>query len=64
MTKIIKKTMHCPECDKDFEVPVVLSTNSFMLKKDPKLMKKYNEGTLFKNFCPVCNCELKNKEEK
>lgn len=64
MTRIIKKIMHCPECDKDFEVPVVLSTNSFMLKKDPELMKKYENGTLFKNFCPVCNCELKNKEEK
>jgi len=63
MTKIIRKEMYCPKCKKSYEVPVVLSTNSFMIEMDPKLKKRYEEGTLFKNFCPVCNCEL-TKEKK
>ena len=40
------------------------SVNEEMYKTNYKLMKKYENGTLFKNFCPVCSCELKNKGEK
>lgn len=64
MTKIIKSKMYCPNCKKSYEVPVILSTSSFMIEKDPVLKKKYEEGTLFKNFCPVCNTELENNKEK
>ena len=58
MTKIIKQKLYCKNCKKEYEVPVVLSTNSYMLQKDPVLRQKAMEGTLFKNFCPVCNTEL------
>ena len=64
MTKIIKREMYCKKCDKYFEVPVLLSTNSFMLERDPELKKKYENGTLFKNFCPNCNEELSYKKEE
>ena len=58
MTKIIKREMYCKTCNESFEVPVVMSTNSFMLERDPSLKKKYEDGTLFKNFCPKCGEEL------
>ncbi len=58
MTKIIKMKLYCPTCQKYFEQPVVLSTSSFMLEMDPELKKRYEDGTLFKNFCPDCGGEL------
>jgi len=58
MTKIIKKEMYCSACDKYYEVGVLMSTNSYMIEKDPELKKRYEDGTLFKNFCPVCGKEL------
>jgi hypothetical protein len=64
MTKIIKKEMYCTNCKKSYEVPVVLSTNSFMIQNDPELRKKAMDGTLFKNFCPVCKQELVNKKDE
>ena len=63
MTKIVKEEMYCSNCKKCFEVPVVLSTSSFMLERDPALKKKYEEGTLFKNFCPECGKELSYKKD-
>jgi len=62
MTKIIRSEMYCPNCKKSFEVPVLISTNSFMIERDPVLKKRYEEGTLFKNFCPVCGKELVDKK--
>ena len=62
MTKIIKSRLYCNKCRKYFEVPVLLSTSSFMIDKDPNLKKMYENGTLFKNFCPVCGNELMEKE--
>ena len=64
MTKIIRDEMYCPKCKKNYVVPVVLSTNSFMLERDPMLMEKYKKGELFKNFCPVCKSELVGKKDK
>ena len=64
MTKIVKRQMYCKKCDKYFDVPVVLSTNKIMLEKDPELKKKYENGTLFKNFCPECGSELGFKKEE
>lgn len=61
MTKIIKREMYCTNCQKSFVVPVMLSTNSFMIERDPVLKQKAKDGTLFKNFCPVCNKELVDK---
>ena len=58
MTKIILKNMYCPKCEKEYEVPVMMSTNSFMIERDPILKQRAKEGTLFKNFCPVCKTEL------
>ena len=63
MTKIIKRNMFCEYCNKYFEVPVILSTNSHMIEIDPELKKKYENGTLFKNFCPKCGKELIYKNE-
>ena len=64
MTKIIRTKLYCENCNKFYEVPVVLSTNSFMIERDPVLKQKAKDGTLFKNFCPVCNKELVNKEDE
>ena len=62
MTRVIRKTMYCPNCNKKVEVPVVLSTSSIMLEKDKNLKEKFESGTAFKNLCPICNNELKDKE--
>ena len=64
MTKIIKTKLYCNHCKKYYEVPVLLSTNSFMIERDPVLKQKAKDGTLFKNFCPACNKELVNKEHE
>ena len=62
MSVYINKKLHCQKCKDDFEVPVLMSTNSFLIEQDPILKKKAEEGTLFKNFCPKCNGELEVKE--
>lgn len=64
MTKILKRKLYCENCKKYYEVPVVMSTNSYMLQQDPVLRKKALDGTLFKNFCPDCGKELVNKEHE
>lgn len=64
MTKIIKQKMYCNHCKRSFEVPVILSTNSFMIQNDPVLRKKATNGTLFKNLCPRCNKELAREENE
>ena len=64
MTKIIKKLMYCNHCKKSYEVPVMLSTNSFMIERNPVLKEQARNGTLFKNFCPVCKEELVNKDHE
>lgn len=58
MTKIINKEMYCKKCNKNYVVPVVLSTSSVMLQRDPILKKRYEEGKLFVNECPVCGEKL------
>lgn len=58
MTRIIKRKMYCSKCEENFEVPVILSTNSFMLERDKSLKEKYEKGTLFKSVCPKCGKEL------
>lgn len=58
MTKIIKRKMYCKNCKKSYEIPVVLSTNSHMISRDPYLKQKAQQGKLFENICPVCNEEL------
>ncbi len=64
MTKIIRESMYCKHCKKSYEVPVVLSTNSFMIERDPVLRQKAKNGTLFQNFCPVCNQKLVRKDDE
>ena len=64
MTKIIRETMYCKRCNKSYEVPVILSTNSFMIEHDPVLRQKVKNGTLDKNLCPVCKMELVRKENE
>ena len=64
MTRVIKKKLYCNNCKKSYEVPVIMSTNSFMIQNDPVLRKRAEDGTLFKNFCPVCKEELVNKEDE
>ena len=64
MTKIIQKELYCNNCKKKYEVPVLMSTNSFMINSDPMLRKKAADATLFKNFCPKCGKELVNKEDE
>lgn len=64
MTKIINRKLYCENCKKYYEVPVIMSTNSYMIKNDPVLRKKVAEGTLFKNFCPDCGKELVNKDHE
>jgi len=61
MTKIIRSKLYCNKCKKYYEVPVVMSVNSYALERDPSLKERMNNGTLFKNFCPVCKEELVNK---
>lgn len=58
MTKVIKQKLYCKKCKKEYEVPVILSTNSYMIEMDPVMKQRAKDGTLFKNFCPVCNEEL------
>mgnify|MGYP003302076097 CR=1 FL=1 len=62
MTKVIKRELYCNNCKKSYTVPVIMSTNSFMIAKDPVLKQKAQNGTLFKNYCPVCNKELVDKD--
>lgn len=64
MTKIINMKKYCKKCKREYEVPVILSTNSYALKNDPKLRKLDEEGNLFKNLCPVCKEELVNKKDE
>lgn len=64
MTKVIRKIMYCNHCKKEYEVPVILSTNSFMIEHDPILKAKLKNGTLHKNFCPVCKKELVRKDDE
>ena len=64
MTNVVRKEMYCPNCKEKVIVPVVMSTNSLMLKKDTNLRKKYENGTLFKNFCPKCGGELGKPQKK
>ena len=64
MTKIINIKLYCENCKKYYEVPVIMSTNSYMIKIDPVLRKKVAEGTLFKNLCPDCGKELVNKDHE
>lgn len=64
MTRVVKKQMYCSKCNEFFEVPVVLSTNSYMLEMDKNLREKYNNGTLFKNACPKCGEQLKETDKK
>ena len=63
MTKIIKKRMYCNKCKKYYTVPVVLSTNSYMLERDERLKQRAHEGNLFKNYCPECKEEMVDKDE-
>lgn len=62
MTKIIKQELYCTNCKKSYTVPVMISTNSFMIEKDPVLKQKAQNGELFKNYCPVCKKELVSKD--
>ena len=64
MTVIIDKKLYCKKCKEYFEVPVLMSTNSFLIERDPELKRRVQEGTLFKNFCPKCNSEMIIKEEE
>ena len=63
MTKIIKKKLYCKKCGKYYQVPMVLSINSYILNRDENLKNKLEAGTLFKNYCPVCNEELRDNNE-
>ena len=58
MTRIITKKMYCKNCKKSYEVKVLASTNSMMIQNDPELKRRAQNGTLFKNYCPVCKTEL------
>ena len=64
MSVYMDKKLYCEKCKKNYEVPVLMSTNSFLIEQDPVLKKKAQEGTLFKNFCPKCNKELIIKEDE
>lgn len=65
MTKIIKRKLYCSHCEKYFTVPVVLSTNSLMIEKDPKMKQAFGSGKLFgANKCPVCGKELVKKDNE
>ena len=56
MTKIVRREMYCENCKKNFVQPVYMSVSSFLMTENEK--KRMEEGTLFKNFCPVCGKEL------
>jgi uncharacterized protein YbaR (Trm112 family) len=58
MTKIIQQTKYCNKCKRQYEVPVLLSTNSYHIKQSPELRNRFNNGDIFKNYCPVCKEEL------
>lgn len=62
MSTYQKMELYCSECDKNYLVDVLASTSSFMIQMDPELQRKAKEGTLFKNFCPVCDTELEPKK--
>ena len=64
MTKIIKRKLYCDKCKEYYVVPVVLSTNSFVLNHDARLKDRAKNGELFKNLCPVCKRELVYKEHE
>ncbi len=64
MSTYMKMRLYCKSCKKHYLVDVLTSTSSFMIELDPKLKKKAQAGTLFKNFCPVCNSELEHKEDE
>lgn len=64
MTRIIRRTMYCKNCGKSYVVPVVASTNSYMLNQDKDLQKRAKEGNLFKNLCPVCKQELEELKDE
>lgn len=64
MTKIMKRKLYCENCKQYYEVPVIMSTNSYMIEKDPTLKQMAINGTLFKNFCPVCKKELVRKDNE
>ncbi len=64
MSNVRMMKLYCEKCDEVMEQPVLLSTNSWMINADPKLKKKAEDGTLFKNFCPNCNSELKAYKEE
>lgn len=56
MTKVVQRELYCPVCKKTFVQPVYMSVTSFLMSDKEK--EKMKNGTLFKNFCPVCNTEL------
>ena len=56
MTKVVQRELYCPVCKKTFVQPVYVSVTSFLMSEEEK--EKMKKGTLFKNFCPVCNKEL------
>ena len=65
MTKIIKRKLYCSHCNKYFNVPVVLSTNSYMMDKDPNVKKAFESGSLFgANKCPICGKGLVKKDDE
>ncbi len=64
MSTYMEMRLYCKECKAYHWVNVLTSTSSFMIQRDPKLLKKAKDGTLFKNFCPVCKSELEHKEDE
>lgn len=56
MTKVMKRELYCENCRKKFVQPVYMSVSSFLLSEEEK--KRFEDGTLFKNFCPECGKEL------
>ena len=58
MTKVVQRELYCENCKKSFVQPVYMSVSSFLMSEEEK--RRMKEGTLFKNFCPVCGKELVN----